>query len=83
MSLEPNRKSHATAWIVTILAVLLLYVLSYGPLLVLMHNGTIPPAAHKWLDGFYSPVRWLYVYTPLGEPLRAYTIWWGKVLAKP
>ena len=83
MSLEPKSKSHATAWIVSVLAGLLLYVGSYMVVIVLAAHGTLPDPLPEWVFDFYSPVYWLHHNTPLDKPLDAYLDWWIKVLAKP
>ena len=98
MNEEASHQSHAMRWTLGVLAALLLYVLSYGPVLGLMGRGTIPPVplwliefdtglirfhGPKWLSAFYQPVVWLHDNTPLQEPLNRYGCWWVQILAKP
>ncbi len=83
MSEDKKPNNHATAWIVTLIALPVFYVLSWGPVMGLFHNGTIPLDAEPWLVKIYQPVFWLRADTPLWEPLSAYENWWDKVLMKP
>ncbi len=83
MSEDKKPNNHATAWIVTLIALPVLYVLSWGPVMSLCGNGTIPYTALPWVGQFYLPVWWLYHNTPLKKPLDAYGDWWDKVLRQP
>ncbi len=83
MSEDKQRSNHTTAWIVTLIALPVLYVLSWGPVLGLNYNDRIPDAAWPWLVKFYQPVIWLNHNGPLQKPLEAYNRWWMKVLSKP
>ncbi len=83
MSEDKQRSNHTTAWVVTLIALPVLYVLSWGPMMGLGYNRTIPKTADTWLEKFYQPVWWLYYNTPLKKPLDAYVCWWINVLWKP
>jgi hypothetical protein len=83
MSGEPNHKSHAVAWTLSVAAVPVLYLLSIGPVVGLAENDTIPnDPPPEWLTAFYMPYEWLYWNTPLQAPLEAYKNWWIEALAK-
>ena len=69
MSEEPARQSHFMAWTLSIVAVLVLYMLSVGPVLYLAERGTIPVSLHKGLQDFYRPLEWIYFNTPLRAPI--------------
>ena len=83
MDEEASHKSYAMRWTLGVLTALLLYVLSWGPFLGLMHRGTIPDPPPKWVEDFYEPVFWLARNTPLQEPLDLYCRWWIRILPKP
>ena len=81
MSEEPARKSHAMTWTLWIVAMPLLYVLSYGPLCGMVNNGTISDSSMDWMGNFYRPAAKLYWESPLSEPFMAYADWWIRALA--
>jgi hypothetical protein len=75
--------SHATAWFISVLAAMVLYVLSIGPVVGLLENGTIPRAAERQLEWFYTPVLMLADIPDMAPPLEIYLTWWIEALAKP
>ncbi len=83
MSEDKQPSNHTTAWIVTLIALPVLYVLSWGPVLGMWNNGTIPQATFLWVYKFYKPVIWLYDKSPRWMSLDAYGDWWIDVLHKP
>ena len=78
MSEEPPRKSHKLAWILSIVAVLVLYVLSVGPVCYFEIRGRLPHPRPHWLNVVYEPLYWLFK-TPLGKPFDAYLNWWASI----
>lgn len=81
MSEEPKRKSHAKAWVWSILAVLLLYVAGLGPYGALLRNDTIGFSTHgNMLQTIYFPLSDWLAKTPLKEPMERYIQWWEYFL---
>ncbi|MBI5773769.1 MAG: hypothetical protein HZA89_08510 [Verrucomicrobia bacterium] len=68
-----RRKSKGAGFAWGISTALVLYVLSVGPALVLVHKI---PSSQPIVDAVYYPVVWLYKNTPLKEPLNAYGGFW-------
>ena len=60
----------------TLLALLLLYVLSIGPVVYLhvklKRDFTV-------LDPFYVPLVWVIEHSSLGEPFYEYVSWWVRL----
>lgn len=86
MSEEPAKQSHFMGWTLSIVAVPVLYILSYGPVVYLINRGTIPHPLPKVLVGFYKPWVWLYHDTSLRNPLGTYIYWWinaARAASKP
>ena len=83
MSRGPEHKSHATAWTITLLLLMVLYVLSYGPVMYLTLKGVVPPDPKAQRETFYKPLYWLQDNTPLREPLHSYELWWVGLARKP
>ena len=82
MSAERSDKSHAMAWTFSVLAVPVLYLLSWGPVYGMELNGIIPHPHPEWIDDFYDPAGWLHAYTPLHDSIDAYIHWWGRLMEK-
>jgi hypothetical protein len=76
------QKSSATAWMLFILAALLLYWLSIGPVFYLEAIGRVPGSWEPWLNDFYRPLDWLHDHTPMWAPMNAYGRWWLKLAIK-
>lgn len=73
---ETKAKSHAVAWTLALLALPLLYLLSFPPLsqcLILTNRGD------SWLASYSAPYRWLEKRTPLKTALHGYDKWWQHV----
>jgi hypothetical protein len=83
MSTEPDKTSPATAWTISIVAALVLYVLSIGPVVGLLENGTIPQSAESSLEKLYTPVLLLAHLPGGGTLLGNYFEWWIRKLQKP
>jgi hypothetical protein len=74
MSSERARTSHATAWLLAVVAVPVLYVLTLPVIAVIyarMYPKTAPP---EWLLIYSVPFDWL-TNTPMRQPLKAYVDW--------
>ena len=56
--------------------ILLIYVLSIGPVLLLDHKGRINRAIGPALESFYAPVGYAYDETFLKKPLGLYFYLW-------
>jgi hypothetical protein len=74
MNEEVEEKSDATpfVWLWLVVLVMLLYVLSIGPVVRFTPMGN-----RGALRQFYSPVIWLHDNTFLRKPLEAYVQLWG------
>src|ERR1700677_2614925 len=57
------------------LVIVLLYIVSWGPVWMASDKGLIP-LGDKFVDKFYWPVGWTYSYTPLHKPLGMYLHLW-------
>lgn len=74
----PIGEKHAFSWRAFILwpfVILLLYVLSWGPVLMMWEKNRTSPEVFFVLK-FYSPVDWFYRETPLHTPLGMYLHLW-------
>jgi len=72
------KEKHSINWGAIILwpiVILLLYVLSLGPVMMMMEKGHI--SARNVLFRFYEPLRWAYEDTPLRKPLGMYLHIWA------
>jgi hypothetical protein len=76
MNSERSGKSHATAWVLSILAAPVLYLLSVAPLACSHAHGEGPP----WLIRYCFPAKWIADHTVLERPLRAYSSFWEKMM---
>jgi hypothetical protein len=54
--------------------IVILYVLSFGPVVMMIRTGKIP--AESVIPSFYKPMFWAYMKTPLHKPLGLYFHWW-------
>jgi hypothetical protein len=61
--------------------ILVLYVLSSGPVLMLMEKRRIAPD-NRFFEVFYTPLDWAYTETPLRKPLGIYLHLWTDVYDK-
>lgn len=83
MSESDSSKSSAGQGIAIVVAVLLLYVGSYGPVWGLVYHARISDSAQGFFSKLYVPLLWVRMNTPLARPLNAYVDWWVHALAKP
>ena len=80
MSTKQSDKSHASAWALVILAVPVVYVLTFPIVGILTYKRpTVPyPVEPRWRQAYFAPALWLHDNTPLKEPLEKYLAWWEK-----
>ena len=62
-------------FVLTPVIVLLLYVLSIGPVAMMQSNGTIS-LKNQFVKTLYTPLGWAYYKTPLHKPLGMYMHLW-------
>jgi hypothetical protein len=70
---------HSINWGAIILwpsVILLLYMLSWGPVLRMWDDGRISHR-NRFVGRLYAPVNWAYFKTPLHKPLGMYTHLWS------
>ncbi|MGO8930968.1 MAG: hypothetical protein ACLQU3_29280 [Limisphaerales bacterium] len=65
-------------WLCWLAVIVVLYVLGAGPVAMLIDKKLIVRNSPicKCVMGFYSPVTWLYLNTPLRRPLGMYLHLW-------
>jgi hypothetical protein len=83
MSSERPGKSHAVAWTLSILAAVVLYVMSVTPLSCICLHGKYGSRSEipDWFIAYAAPADWLYEHTPpLQQPLDAYADWVRRVM---
>jgi hypothetical protein len=88
MSKERIPKPQAIGWLVTIVAVPVLYVLSVPPLLTLgRHFYGVGPLKKwdtpRWVTWYCEPYVSFMEVTTVGKPLRAYYHWWRDIVDLP
>jgi hypothetical protein len=73
----PIEEKHSINWgfVVWPFAVLLMYVLSNGPMMMMMEKEHIS-VDHRFVKMFYWPCGWAYFQTPLHKPLGMYMHLW-------
>ncbi len=82
MSNTSSRSFRSSGCLTRLLMLLLLYVLSFGPIQALYSSNRLEGPFPQALTTFYKPVNWLYEQTPLGKPMRAYDDWWKRVMKR-
>jgi hypothetical protein len=82
MSSPYHRKSHAVAWVLSILAAFVVYLLSVSPIYYSFQtarpSGPAPvwfDTCDRWIDAYSEPHGWMIQHTFLGRPLHAYDEW--------
>lgn len=80
--MTPDPKSRTMSWTLGVIAALLLYVLSIGPVAGwLLANGT--PSPPTWYAILYAPHGWAYDHNrPVQRLLDEYMDWWIKFFEK-
>jgi hypothetical protein len=74
----PVEEKHSNCWtgfIVWPLVILVLYALSWGPVMKMYLKGSIS-ADNDFVYEFYAPLVWATANTPLKKPLRMYLHLW-------
>ena len=73
-----KRPSGSTgAVVIALIIIVVVYVLSFGPLVWVMKRvGPPPPAVEKTVEIIYAPLFLLYEYTWLHDPLEWYVGLW-------
>lgn len=82
MENEAERKSHAGAWTLAVVALLVVYVGSAGVIDTLYTTGRLPGSPPPWLERFYSPIIWAAKNTPLHKPMEVYVEWLAAMFRK-
>jgi|GEM_PF-2525424 len=67
----------------TLLLLLVVYLLSLGPIHALYSSRRLPGTMPAVLAAFYKPADWLNANTPLGRPMAVHDDWWKGVLKRP
>ncbi|MEZ0275294.1 MAG: hypothetical protein ACAH88_10350 [Roseimicrobium sp.] len=92
MTDSPSRRSHATAWTLSILAGLLIYLLSVP--IVISRTRTLstrPSTSAKagsvwttpgWVGAYGRPWLWLYEHTVMHRILKPYWIWCSDTMGR-
>jgi hypothetical protein len=78
-TITPKDEKHSAflpGLIVWPVVILLLYVLSSGPVMMMAVKGRIDPQ-NKFFMIFYSPIGWAYNKTSLHKPLGMYMHFWA------
>jgi hypothetical protein len=70
--------SQATFWTVSLLAVPVVYVLTFPPIVILSYNLAGHLGA-SWMAVYSVPYAWLVEHTPLHGLLRWYGDWWVSI----
>jgi hypothetical protein len=81
-TITPDKAKHSINWGALILwpvVILLLYVLSFGPV-VRTWDNTPFDSPNPSMFKFYSPVEWTYENTPLHRPLGMYLHLWDPAM---
>jgi hypothetical protein len=72
---EAKRSPGISTLILWSVATLLLYILSTGPVIMLIEKKRLKEDG--FVETFYAPIGWLDDNTPLGRPLRVYWHLWA------
>jgi len=73
---EAKRSRGIPGYVVWGFAIVLIYVLSAGPVGVLEKKGMLRRSIYGFLDYFYAPLEWAYWHTPLHKPFGIYMHLW-------
>ncbi len=68
--------------LLTLVILLAVYVLSFGPTKALYANHRLEGSMPAAVGTFYKPVSWLYEHTPLGKPMAVHDDWWTRTLKR-
>jgi hypothetical protein len=79
MTAERSRKSHARAWLVSISAVVVLYLLSAPPIMFMTASarlsGQISDSTVAFVWGYCEPYHWLNECKPMRSLTQGYIEW--------
>jgi hypothetical protein len=66
-------------WLCGLTVVVMLYVLGSGPVGMLEDKEILKSSnpVCKFVDGLYKPLIWVYIHTPLRQPLGMYWHLWA------
>jgi len=79
---EPDRRSHRLRNVVAVVLVLVvLYPLSYGPVMWLSYHGYLKAVSEHFIIAVYKPTE--VMIEPLPDPIRRayfdYMLWWSDL----
>ena len=75
---EPSSRGAGWGWVVWPAVVLVLYVLSTGPVLWMFNRKIVPRGGTvRMAQIVYSPIEWANGAKALGKPLRMYWHFWA------
>jgi hypothetical protein len=88
---KPTKRGGGAAVVLVLIAVLIvlpmLYVLSTGPMVWMVHNGLISTSLVPILSVIYAPLEWVAHNVPvIGPAIENYVSWWrpaNSALAPP
>jgi hypothetical protein len=75
---EEKRVGRWSGYVVWAAGILVLYVLSIGPVTLMWRRDFLPPTS-TFLWNVYSPLRWAYLKTPLHRPIGMYLHLWDPL----
>ena len=76
MDKDANSKTHI---VITVIAVLIIYILSYGPACALMVKYRVSGLAASGIEYFYAPLSFFCERLGMDEFMRSYLFWWGRI----
>ncbi len=72
----PSLRSLLTRMVCTLVALVVLYVLSSGPSGYVWERSM---NSRPLLEKFYAPLKWAHQQTPLLDPISVYQKWWADL----
>jgi uncharacterized membrane protein len=78
---KPTKQGGGAAVVLVLVAILvllpMLYVLSVGPIIWMVHSGFISDSSVSVLGEFYRPLEWVTNKVPvIGPAIDTYANWW-------
>ncbi len=84
MSEDTEEKSQAGRWVIAMVSVLVVYVLSFGPVCALANKYYDSPEAAQFLMWtFYKPLEWGCERLGLEKLSSSYYAWWCEIFHAP
>ena len=74
---EAKRAGGFAGYFVWPFVIVVLYFLSAGPLATMLWKRPLSKSAFRFIGGFYTPWRLVYLHTPLHKPLGMYMHLWN------